>query len=152
MVKSEISRGTFKIYKADVFDIEELSHLWLNMIYEVVPSPNPRVDWWKSYIEEFMKNDLYHCYYAEIDDKVVGFMDAMLYPDPITGKLYAQCMHTYVLPEYRPDATFVLYKKVLNEGRKHKVDAFELNCFDPTKSFWEKHGMKCFGYHMRKDL
>ena len=153
----DVPRGTVTIpdivvKKSDLFDIGKLTILWLGMVKELYPDEKPNEKWWESYMVAFMNNINYHCYHALHHDKYVGFMDSLLLGDPISGKIIAQGIHCYVYPEYRERAGYALFSRMMKEGRKRKIEMFELNCAPTNKDYWEKHGMKCFGHHMRREL
>ena len=123
-----------------VTDIFELSRLWLQMVKELCPQFAPNVSWWRELAQKCFQGGNYFVLVAEIDNKIIGFIDWFMYPEPSTGKIHAVGQHFFVIPEERKKSiSGTLYKKMMNISKKQGAQITELFCFDKEINFWKNH-------------
>lgn len=121
-------------------DIEQISRLWLQMIDEANLGNTPNVEWWKNMFNNLIgMKDLYFILVAEFQGKIVGFIDAMFYPEPQDGKIHGMAQGFFILPEYRgTKAGPELYRHIYKIGHRMKVQVATFFCSDPD--YWIKKG------------
>ena len=121
-------------------DIEEVGKLWIKMVKELNPEHTPNIDWWHRLTGELLKTeDTYYLTVAEKDNTIIGFLDALKFYNPTTGKLHGIGQSFYVLPEHRNAKISVkIYKFVLNIAKEQHIEILEL--ITPLKDFWKKKG------------
>lgn len=154
-----------KVYRSDIFMIESLIPLWLEMVREIKPDAKPNIDWWIEYMENCFNQKDYRCYHAidvngldisEINTvekfDYIGFIDAFAMRDPIEGILSSFSTNFYVKPDYRPNASIKLYKRILDEGKNLGVESVEMICYKNTSEWWLKHGAIEVKHIMRRKI
>jgi len=140
------------VRRGDIDDLEAVSGLWLEMVHELAPDYEPRVDWWRGMAEGLFGTGVYRLYVAEsLAGRIVGFIDGILYPEPATGLLHAVGQHFYVLPGYRRTSIAGrLYKAAMKAARSEDVDNIEMFCFNRAQTFWSKRGFSSVRSLMRR--
>lgn len=129
----------------DKTEIDLVAVLWLKMVKELDSTLNPNVEWWKAHVYEFLKYD-YFMLVAEIDKKIVGFIDFIMFAEPTTSKFHCIGQHFYVLSEYRNSSVAGrLYKAVVKLSKKFGAQHWELFCSKNELPMWKK-----LGYQQRK--
>ena len=142
------------IERATEFDLEEVALLWEKAVLEIHSSYIPNKEWWKTRTQVFMNTPgiRYVMFVTRNNNnKVVGFVDGSIHPEPTTGLFHAIGHHLFVLPEYRGSIGGQLYKTfityVLNfEDVKVMDAAVSLK----SKSFWVKRNFEVFHYLIRR--
>lgn len=130
-----------KIIKGTIEDIEEVSQLWLEMVKELAPSYEPRVDWWQVIAKRAMEGGDYRLFILKDDESMVGFVDFFIFPEPSTGMLHSVGQHLYVQPAYRDNKmTGRLWRAAIKEAKNSGSKNIELCCFDNEQSGWQKKG------------
>jgi ribosomal protein S18 acetylase RimI-like enzyme len=140
------------IRSGKIEDIAQISYLWLQMINETKLGNNPNVEWWKTMCSNLINmKDLYFLVIAEIKDKIIGFIDGIIYSEPSTGKIHGIAQNFYVLPEYRQTNTSSkLYRYILKIGKQKGVQIVEFFCSNPE--YWAKKGYKDAKVMLRREL
>ena len=139
------------IRQANQKDIFKVSLLWLRMVRELAPELKPNVNWWRSHCERFIGSGDYFLYVAEIEGKMVGFIDFFMFAEPATSKYHCIGQHFFVLFKHRKsNVAGRLYKKVLTESAKFGAQSWELFCFEKERPVWERHGFNLRRCLMRK--
>lgn len=136
-------------------DIEAIAALWEEMVKELAPDYSPRRDWWERMAREMMKTDAYDALVAvsENMDRVVGFIDGFIFPEPSTGKVHAVGQHFYVRPEFREKgAAAGLYRRALRHARDRGAEVMELFCFTEERRMWGRHGFRPVRTLMRREI
>lgn len=133
-------------------DLPQLAIFWLKMIEETNPASTPNVDIWKAHMREYMKMDIYQCYMAYVDKKAVGFIDGMVYLDPITSECVASGQQIYVNPEHRKVVGLYLYSTLFREGKKRGAEVVEISCYPKLFAYWIRKGMYIEKYTLRKKV
>lgn len=122
-------------------DVEEISNLWLKMVDELSPESCPNVNWWKGHLSGFLKAGNYFVFVAQEKERIIGFIDFFLFPEPATSKIHCVGQHLYVLPEYRRTSVAGnLWKTAIKFANKNGAEVFELCCFGKEEAFWRHHG------------
>lgn len=139
---------------AEPEDIQQVSDLWLKMVNEIYPENTPRQDWWIEICKALMTTERYFIVIAEVDGRIVGFIDGFAFPEPSTGKIHGVGQHMYVSPEYRStSAARKLYKKGIQIARRlFNVQVREFYCTPENRPFWEKKGYVSHRLMMRRTV
>lgn len=131
-----IRRGTDK-------DIKQASVLWLDMVKELAPDYTPNVEWWQEMAHKLIELDTYYIIIAKNGERIIGFIDFFLYPEPATGKIHAVGQHFYVKPEYRKGiVSSGLWKQALRLAKEKDAENIELFCFENEQPMWVKKKFK----------
>lgn len=134
-----------------VTDVFELSRLWGYFVRESDPELNPDLLMWRDFVVGMMNYRGYHMFIAEHKNKIVGFIDYAIQPEPGKGILNATINYFYVIPEYRKDdVSGQLWKNAIEEAKKNNVTEFVSMCFPEKLEFWKKHGFEVQTYGIRK--
>lgn len=146
------------IRDAAIEDLPEMSGLWVSMLKETNPEVTPEPDWWRQNQKEMMENRInmglhYYPYIAIVNNKIVGFIIGMLYPDPATGQSVAFGQDFYVLPEWRNrPISEGLYGKLVRMGKSLNADCIEMTCFEGQLEFWGNRGYSVQKYCIRRPM
>lgn len=143
------------VRKATPDDIERVSILWEQMVKEMRPDFTPNRQWWMQMCQSFMSNGFieYELIVAEDNDKIIGFIDGMMFPEPSTGKVHGTGQHFYILPEYRKTMVAAkLYRQIISIAIKKGIDAVEFFCFPESIKFWKKRGYNLTRCMMRRTV
>ncbi len=135
-------------------DLHKAGRLWLAMVAELAPSFTPNVDWWRKIAASHLKTGQYAMFVAEDSgQRIVGFLDLFIYPEPSTGKAHAVGQHFYVQPEARRTRVAkALYDAAEQFAIKKKAAIMELFCFDNEKAMWARKGYSPLRTLMRKEV
>jgi len=139
------------IRRALVTDIFELSRLWAGMVSEADAAMTPNLEMWRGYIVGLMNYQGYFMFVAEENNRLVGFVDYAMQPEPGKGIWIAVINFFYVSPEFRgADASGQLWKAVIESARENNAKEFSSICFPEKLEFWEKHGFETECFRIRK--
>lgn len=142
---------TIRLARKD--DIEEISKLWVQMAVEARTESNPDVGVWKQIINSFMDLPTYYLFVSEKNNEIVGFIDGMIFADPLIGRTNGLGQHFYIKPEHRgSDVSKKLYGKIIEVAKSNGLKSIELFCFPEMKTFWEHHGFRESKLIMKKDI
>lgn len=141
-----------RVRHADIYDVEEASKLWLQMVAEMGPQYTPNVDWWKEIARGLFKQGTYIMLVAEEAGRLVGFVDSIIFPEPATGKMHGTCQHIYILPEYRnAAASIMLYRRIVRGLVGSGVKTIDLCCLHGDIPKWQKRGWQPARSLMRRN-
>jgi GNAT superfamily N-acetyltransferase len=135
------------IRRALVTDIFELSRLWLAMVMETDSTFEPNLDMWRGYIVNLMKYPGYFMFVAEYENRIVGFIDYSMQPEPARGYWKAVGNYFYILPEFRGgEVGRELWNAHESSARENQAKELFSFCYPETLEYWENHGFKkqCF--------
>jgi GNAT superfamily N-acetyltransferase len=136
-----------------ITDIFELSRLWVYMAKECDTSLSPDIDMWRGYISNLMNYKGYFMFVAEVDNKLIGFIDYVMQPEPGKGIWLAVINYFYVLPEYREkEVSGLLWKAAIKSAKSNNASEFFSFCFPEKLKFWEKHGFKTECFTIRREI
>ena len=144
--------GEMKIKTTDVFDLKHILPLWLAMLKECNGDENPEPDYWKKHMEKCLQFNEYRCYHAVVDGEAVGYIDGLMYYDPVTGTKVAMGQQWYVKPAYRGKIGMLLYLRLLKAGIKAGATAVDLIAYPKMWGYWEKHKMEKTRLVYRKNI
>lgn len=134
-------------------DIEEVSNLWLEMVKELAPDYMPNIEWWQEMACELVKSNTYHIIIAKNGERIIGFIDFFLYPEPATGLVHAVGQHFYVKPDYRKGmVSSRLWKRALTLAKEKDAENIELFCFENEQSMWMKKKFKPVRILVRRSM
>lgn len=141
------------VRKATEGDLHKAGRLWLAMVKELAPQFTPNVVRWRALARTHMRSGGYVMFVAEGGQKLAGFLDLFLYPEPSTGKVHAVGQHFYLGPEYRSGKTaWRLYDEAVGYAVSKKAQVMELFCFDGEKAMWARKGYVPLRTLMRKEI
>jgi len=141
------------IRKGNEGDLAKVGRLWLAMTQELAPSFTPNLDWWRKMARAHMQGGNYTMLVAEAGQKIIGFIDWFLYPEPSTGKVHAVGQHFYVAPEARRGKTaWALYAAAEGVVEMSAAKVMELFCFEKEQPMWAKRGYRPLRTLMRKEM
>ena len=124
-------------------DVGGLVPLWLSMVEEVNPEyhhPNP-VWWMKDTMDLVLYEDGYCGFLAEDRGFIVGFTDAIVYPDPARGAVVAWSRHTYIKPSHRHTSVAKdLFGAIYGDAKIKGARIALFSCTDELLPLWLAHG------------
>lgn len=136
-----------------VTDIFELSRLWAAMAREADPTMKPNLEMWRNYVVGLMRYEGYFMFVAEDEDRLIGFIDYTMQPEPGKGIWIAVINYFYVLPEVRTsEVSGQLWKSAIESARKNNAKEFSSICFPEKLEFWQRHGFETQFLGIRKEL
>jgi GNAT superfamily N-acetyltransferase len=141
------------IREGTISDIFKVSRLWRDMVLEMKPDWKPNLQWWRDYCQKFLEGGNYFIFVDEDGERLNGFVDMFLFPEPSTGMVHLIGQHFYVRP-YKRKTTIAghLYRKALHLAKQKGVGAIDLFCFDNEKPMWEKRGFSQARALMRMEV
>ncbi len=141
------------IRRATEGDVHKAGRLWLAMVGELAPHFTPNVEWWRKMALAHMRSGNYVMFVAETGQRLAGFLDLFLYPEPSTGKVHAVGQHFYVDMEHRHTrVAWRLYEQAVHHAVESKAEVMELFCFDSEKAMWTRKGYSALRTLMRKEI
>jgi GNAT superfamily N-acetyltransferase len=138
------------IRQANVTDVFELSRLWSFLLKESEPGYKPNLEMWRRYMCGMMSFKGYFCFVAEEDNKIIGFIDFAMQPEPGKGVWMAVINYFYVLPEHRGEVSGKLWEKAIESAKQNNAAEFFSFCFADKLDFWKNHGFKEEGFIIRR--
>lgn len=144
-----------KIRLANKEDVQSVATLWLLLIEETYPEETPSVKEFFRQTFILMDHDPgYSMLVAENDDgSIIGFVDGMIYDDPLTGLVCGRGRHMYVLPQYRSTAAgIMLFRAQEQYGLERGVRVMKVNCIPSIVPLYEKLGYKPIEFLMSKKI
>lgn len=134
-------------------DLPEISKLWEDMVLEARPEFKPDLNKWVVLGNALFDTGLYHVVVFEEDNKIVGFIDGMMFDEPSTGEKHGVAQHFYVIPEYRKTLVSVeLYEEIMYLAVKNGSEALELFCFPEMEEYWKGKGFNKERILMRRKI
>ena len=134
-----------------ITDIFELSRLWCCMVKEADASLTPNLEMWRGYISGLMQYKGYFMFVAEEENKLVGFIDYSMTPEPGKGVWVAMINYFYVSDDYRSsDVGGKLWKTAIESAKENGAVEFSSICFPEKLDFWRKHEFQAYGHAIRR--
>ena len=121
-------------------DVKEISALWEKMVLSMRPEWEPRRDIWEAMCVAMLDSGYYSILVAEKDNKIVGFVDGLVTPEPASGKIHGVGQHFFIVPEYRGMLGGELYREIVSLALKKGAEVLEFFCFPEELTFWQRHG------------
>lgn len=142
-----------KICRGNEKSLEAVTDLWVEMVKESRPDWKPSKEVWMAMAGSMLMGDTYMQLLAIEKERIVGFLDFMLFTEPSTGKLHCVGQHLYVKPEYRgSSAGSRIYREWTRICKASKVQVMELFSFEDEIDRWDKVGFMPVRVLMRKEL
>ncbi len=134
-------------------DVPEVAQLWVQMVEELAPEFSPRVDWWEEMACNLLDGGIYEIVLYLMEDKIAGFMDYFIFPEPSTGKIHGVGQHLFILPEHRKSHVIrKLYKTAIKGAISRGAESLEFMCFMADLKKWEKKGYSPARVMMRREV
>lgn len=132
--------------------INQIGDLWVKMLNETMALSGIRIKPDLISFKEWLTNQIinnrngYACFYAvDENNRVIGFIDGILYYD-FTKSIKMGCgNHFYVLPEYRGFLSIKLLRKLINLGKQLGIKEMGLVTWSKTVNQWKR-----FGFHKER--
>ncbi|MCD6376503.1 MAG: GNAT family N-acetyltransferase [Caldisericaceae bacterium] len=132
-------------------DIPEIVELWMQMINEIHPDWIPDFNSQQALIQNFFKLNIYHVVIAETENRLVGFINGLVYYEPAMSKTIGLAQYFYIVPEYRKsNIALRLIKRLLKIAKEKGVQVIELQAMPGVKKSYQKIGFRTEQYVMRK--
>lgn len=132
-------------------DIPEIVKLWVQMINEIYPDWIPDFNSQQVLIRNFFELNIYHVVVAETKDRLIGFINGLIYYEPARSRTVGLAQYFYIVPEYRKsNIALRLIKKLLKIAKEKGVQIIELQAMPGVKKNYQKIGFKTEQYVMRK--
>lgn len=142
------------VRKAEREDIPRISVLWALWVRSVDPeNGNPDIDAFVDFQMRIMGLPEFHYFVAEVDGRMVGFVNGFIDVQPSTGKKIGCSEQLYVLPEFRGSQVGgMLFRRMVESANESGAEVLALQCRPEKKDFWEKKGFKVKKITLEKDL
>ena len=141
------------IRRGQITDVYEVSRLWLDMVKESNEPADPDVNMWRGWTASLMQTPAYYMFVAEEDNRIVGFIDFTIMPEPGRSTWKAMGGAFYVVPKSRGGiATKKLWESFSDTAKKSNATELHGFCFPERFEFWKKHGFNVEGIVIRKVL
>ena len=139
--------------KAETSDISAICKLWLAMRQEIEPDADPNVEWFMHLLKIMMANSNFAALVAEVENRVVGFVEIQFILDHDKGIPFVFSRYWYVMPQYRhTEVAAQLYADITEVAKKFGAANYRFVSLEGQKEMWLKRDHKIIGYLMEKDL
>ena len=124
-------------------DLHEISRLWVMMVNELKKEWTPDPEGWVNISKELLGTGTHEIAISIEDNKIVGFLQGIVFYDPSISKKRSVGQYFFVLPEYRNTSVAEsLYEEILVQSLKNGSDSLELFCLPDMEEYWNKRGFK----------
>ncbi len=134
-------------------DIDSVGLLWLDMVNEMMPNEKPRMDWWLKIAKHLYGTGMYSIVIARYMERIIGFIDYVLFPEPSTGEYHgvAQCL--YVVPEYRNKKriSFNMVRMAIRNSKIRGAKKIEFFVMHDDQKKWIRRGYYPYRTMMRRN-
>jgi GNAT superfamily N-acetyltransferase len=141
------------IRRATRLDIPRIGVLWALWVRSQDPGASPDLEAFEKYQEDIFNLPDFHYFVAEVDGKVVGFVNDFVSRVPSTGKTMGMSEQLYVLPEYRNTGVGgLLFRRIRESAKESGAEVLALQCRPEKQVFWEKKGFKVTRIVLEKEI
>lgn len=129
-----------------------IAMLWMALCQEDGYLP-ARPDIWMEQLDTLLGSGQYLCFVLYAEDTPIGFMDVLLYDDPVTGAVTGMMRHLYVATKYRSTgAGRILLLRCLRSLKRGQVSRIIATAKPEKASMYQSVGFASTEVQLTRDL